>query len=101
MVLGFLNFSGLGTIGFGPWIPDSDHFFIAVEPTSSLPQKRRRTEAMELMEAAMKRFASMDSDELESENSKLKAEIAMKTEEIVQLRQKGQRTELWVINYES
>ena len=43
------------------------------------------------MEAAMKRFASMDSDELESENSKLKAEIAMKTEEIVQLRQRDQR----------
>ena len=50
----------------------------------------------EFMAEAMQRFASMEnSDEgLESENSKLKAEIALKTEEIVQLRQKGRRTEL-------
>ena len=51
-------------------------------------------EMKELMAEAMQRFASMEnSDELESENSKLKAEIALKTEEIVQLRQKGRRTD--------
>ena len=70
-------------------------FYLANEPTASVPQKRRRTQAMEmkeLMAEAMQRFASMEnSDELESENSKLKAEIALKSEEIVQLRQKGQR----------
>ena len=74
-------------------------FYLANEPTTSVPQKRRRTQAMEMqkfMAEAMQRFASMEnSDEgLESENSKLKAEIALKTEEIVQLRQKGRSTEL-------
>ena len=50
----------------------------------SLPQKRRRTEAMELMAAMEKSMESLD--ELESENSKLKAELTKKTEEIVELR---------------
>lgn len=48
---------------------------------------------MELMAEAMKQFASMEnSEDLESENAKLKEEIASKTEEIIELRHGDPRT---------
>ena len=58
-----------------------------------MPPKRRRTHAMELMQAALQQFANMESsDDLESEIAKLKEEVARKSEEIIELRYRDPRT---------
>ena len=58
-----------------------------------MPPKRRRTQAMELMQAALQQFANMEnSDDLESEIAKLKEEVARKSEEIIELRYRDPRT---------